>query len=291
MAHALRDDDDFEALRDQALSLRAAGLSRRQIRDRIQVHNNDLLNRLLEGEPPPDRPRHPRAKDDLRARARELRLQGWTYDRIQLELGCSKSSISLWVRDLPTPERRKRTREEASAIAKRGWEVTMRLRDEERRRTKEAAAAEIGALSDRELFLLGVGLYWAEGSKTKPHLTQERVTFINSDPRMIEVYLAWLRLLGVTPDRLRLHVHIHETGDVEGAERFWTELVGTDATALGTTYLKRHNPKTNRKNLGQDYRGCLVIRVLGSAELYRRIEGWWYGIVLSAREADPSHRT
>ncbi|MER5655157.1 hypothetical protein ABT076_19305 [Streptomyces sp. NPDC002131] len=291
MAHARRDDDDFEALRDQALSLRAAGLSRRQIRDRIQVHNNDLLNRLLEGEPPPDRPRHPRAKDDLRARARELRLQGWTYDRIQLELGCSKSSISLWVRDLPTPERRKRTREEASAIAKRGWEVTMRLRDEERRRTKEAAAAEIGALSDRELFLLGVGLYWAEGSKTKPHLTQERVTFINSDPRMIEVYLAWLRLLGVTPDRLRLHVHIHETGDVEGAERFWTELVGTDATALGKTYLKRHNPKTNRKNLGQDYRGCLVIRVLGSAELYRRIEGWWYGIVLSAREADPSHRT
>ncbi|MFG3169533.1 hypothetical protein [Streptomyces sp. NPDC048200] len=290
MAHARREDDDFEALRDQALSLRAAGLSRRQIRDRIQVYNNDLLNRLLEGEPSPDRPRHPRAKDDLRARARELRLQGWTYDRIQLELGCSKSSISLWVRDLPTPERRKRTREEASAIAKRGWEVTMRLRDEERRRTKEAAAAEIGALSDRELFLLGVGLYWAEGSKTKPHLTQERVTFINSDPRMIEVYLAWLRLLGVTPDRLRLHVHIHETGDVEGAERFWTELVGTDATALGKTYLKRHNPKTNRKNLGQDYRGCLVIRVLGSAELYRRIEGWWYGIVLSAREADPSHR-
>ncbi|MGW6491323.1 hypothetical protein [Streptomyces sp. NPDC055056] len=291
MAHARRDVDDFEALRDQALSLRAAGLSRRQIRDRIQVHNNDLLNRLLEGEPPPDRPRHPRAKDDLRTRARELRLQGWTYDRIQLELGCSKSSISLWVRDLPTPERRKRTREEASAIAKRGWEVTMRLRDEERRRTKEAAAAEIGALSDRELFLLGVGLYWAEGSKTKPHLTQERVTFINSDPRMIEVYLAWLRLLGVTPDRLRLHVHIHETGDVEGAERFWTERVGTDATALGKTYLKRHNPKTNRKNLGQDYRGCLVIRVLGSAELYRRIEGWWYGIVLSAREAGPSNRT
>ncbi|MFG2307759.1 hypothetical protein ACGFS9_03565 [Streptomyces sp. NPDC048566] len=290
MAHARRDFDDFEALRDQALSLRAAGLSRRQIRDRIQVHNNDPLNRLLEGEPLPDRPRHPRAKDDLRARARELRLQGWTYDRIQLELGCSKGSISLWVRDLPTPERRKRTREEASAIAKRGWEVTMRLRDEERRRTKDAAATEIGALSDRELFLLGVGLYWAEGSKTKPHLTQERVTFTNSDPRMIEVYLAWLRLLGVSPDRLRLHVHIHETGDIEGAERFWTELVGTDATALGRTYLKRHNPKTNRKNLGRDYRGCLVIRVLGSAELYRRIEGWWYGIVLSAREASSSNR-
>ncbi|MET7742325.1 hypothetical protein [Streptomyces sp. NPDC005385] len=283
MAHAQRGYDDFEALREQAQSLRRAGLSRRRIRDRIQVHNNDILNRLLDGDPPPDRPRHPRARDDLRARARELRLQGWTYDRIQIELGCSKSSISLWVRDLPRPERRKRTREEASAIAKRGWEATMRLRDEERQRTKQAATAEIGSLSDRELFLLGVGLYWAEGSKTKPHLTQERVTFINSDPHMIEVYLAWLRLLGVSSDRLRLHVHIHESGDVEGAERFWAELVGADAPALGKTYLKRHNPKTNRKNLGQDYRGCLAIRVLGSAELYRRIEGWWYGIVLSAR--------
>ncbi|MFF0186627.1 hypothetical protein [Streptomyces sp. NPDC005244] len=283
MAHAQRGYGDYEALREQAQSLRRAGLSRRRIRDRIQVHNNDILNRLLDGDPPPDRPRHPRARDDLRARARELRLQGWTYDRIQIELGCSKSSISLWVRDLPRPERRKRTREEASAIAKRGWEATMRLRDEERQRTKQAATAEIGSLSDRELFLLGVGLYWAEGSKTKPHLTQERVTFINSDPHMIEVYLAWLRLLGVSSDRLRLHVHIHESGDVEGAERFWAELVGADAPALGKTYLKRHNPKTNRKNLGQDYRGCLVIRVLGSAELYRRIEGWWYGIVLSAR--------
>ena len=52
-----------------------------------------------------------------------------------------------------------------------------------------------------------MGLYWAEGSKTKPHARSERVTFINSDPDMIEVYLAWLRLLGVAPDRLRFHVH------------------------------------------------------------------------------------
>ncbi|PSK53419.1 hypothetical protein B0E38_04203 [Streptomyces sp. 111WW2] len=29
----------------------------------------------------------PRAKDDLRAKARELSLQGWTYDQIEPELG------------------------------------------------------------------------------------------------------------------------------------------------------------------------------------------------------------
>ncbi len=105
---------DFEGLREQAVALRREGLSRRQIRDRLHVDNNDLLNRLLEGEPAPEWTKRPHAKDDVRAKARELRLQGMTYDQIQVELGCSKGSISLWVRDLPKPQR-KRTREESSA--------------------------------------------------------------------------------------------------------------------------------------------------------------------------------
>lgn len=272
---------DFDSLRGQAVALRREGLSRRQIRDRLHIHNNDILNRLLEGEPPPDWTRRPNAKDDLRAKARELRLQGLTYDQIQLELGCSKSSISLWVRDLPKPP--PRTREQASAIAKRGWEATLRRREMERQQTKLDAANEIGTRSDRELFLVGVGLYWSEGSKSKVYSPSERVTFINSDPRMIEIYLAWLRLLGVTDDRLRFHVHIHESADADAAERFRADLVGADASAFGKTSLKKHNPKTNRKNVGESYRGCLTVRVQQGADLYRRIEGWWYGIVLGAK--------
>jgi len=38
--------------------------------------------------------------------------------------------------------------------------------------------------------------------------------------------------------------------------------------------LKRHNPKTVRKNVGDSYRGCLRINVRRSSGLYRRIEGW-----------------
>ncbi|MEU8917034.1 hypothetical protein [Streptomyces nigrescens] len=280
MPNPHRGRPDYESLRPQAVALRRAGLSRRQIRDRLHLHNNDILNRLLEGVPAPDWTRRPNAKDDLRARARELRKQGLTYDRIQVELGCSKSSISLWVRDLPKPPAR--TREEASAIARRGWEATLERRDEARRRTKQAATREIGELTDRELFLIGVGLYWSEGSKSKPYRLSERVIFINSDPDMIRVYLAWLRLLGVSMERLRFHVHIHESADVEAAEQFWADLTGVAPSAFGKTTLKKHNPKTVRKNVGADYHGCLMIRVLQCAELYRRIEGWWYGIVLGA---------
>ncbi|MFF3607551.1 hypothetical protein [Streptomyces sp. NPDC002463] len=281
---------DFENLREQAVTLRREGLSRRQIRDRLHVDNNDILNRLLEGEPPPEWTKRPNAKDDLRDRARELRLQGMTYDQIQVELGCSKSSISLWVRDLPKPDR-KRTREEASEIARRGWEPTMRRREENRQSVKRAAAEEIGAMSERELFLLGVGLYWAEGTKDKPHARRERMTFVNSDPGMIRVFTAWLDLLGVEPERRKYCVMIHETADAGDAERYWGDLVGADPSAFGKTTIKRHNPRTNRKNVNADYHGCLAIRILGSADLYRRIEGAWCGIVGAVPISLPGNRT
>ncbi|MGW2922744.1 hypothetical protein ACWDBF_33420 [Streptomyces angustmyceticus] len=281
MPHTRRDHPDYEALRPQVVALRRAGLSRRQIRDRLHVHNNDILNRLLDGVPAPDWTRRPNAKDDLRARARELRKQGRTYDEIQVELGCSKSSISLWVRDLPKPP--PRTPEEASAIARRGWEATLKRREEERQRTKAAATRDIGTLSDRDLFIAGVALYWAEGTKDKPYARREGVIFVNSDPDVIQLYLAWLDLLGVEPERIGYRVMIHRTADVAGAERHWADLVGVEVAALQKTTIKKHNPKTVRKNTGEDYHGCLVIRVLQSADLYRRIEGWWYGIVLGAK--------
>ncbi|MFM9371642.1 helix-turn-helix domain-containing protein [Streptomyces sp. Da 82-17] len=267
---------DLETLRQQAIELRRAGLSLREIRNELKVYNNDLLNHLVNGEPSPAR-RH-RAKDDLRARARELRLQGWTYNRIQEELGCSKSSISLWVRDLPRPEGA-RSLEEASALSKRAWEEKLQIRDEERSRIKREAAAQIGEMTDRELFMTGVALYWAEGSKDKSHQRRESLQFINSDPDVITLYLAWLDLLDVPRERVRFRVSIHESADVERAEQFWADLAGIDVGELQRTTLKKHNPKTNRKNTGDGYHGCLVIYVLQSADLYRRMEGAWCGIV------------
>ncbi|MEU5219077.1 hypothetical protein AB0G79_23155 [Streptomyces sp. NPDC020807] len=164
---------DFEGLREQAVALRREGLSRRQIRDRLHVDNNDLLNRLLEGEPPPEWTKRPNAKDDLR----------------------------------------------------------------------------------------------------------ERVVFVNSDAGMIRVFVAWLDLLDIEVERRRYHVMIHETGNAPDAERHWAEAVGASPSAFGKTSTKRHNPRTNRQNVGTGYHGCLAIRILGSADLYRRIEGAWCGIV------------
>ncbi|MEU1445697.1 MULTISPECIES: hypothetical protein [Streptomyces] len=284
MAHPQNKYADFETLRERATTLRRAGLSLRQIRDELQVHNKETLQRLVAGEPPPEWTKRPNAKDDLRDRARELRGQGWTYNEIQAELGCSKSSVSLWVRDLPHPEPRC-TPEEQRARMNAGLARLRAEQDRVREETKRAAAAAIGKLTDRELFLVGVGLYWAEGAKDKPYSRREQVLFVNSDPGMISVFLAWLDLLQVERERLRFRVMIHESADVHAAERFWADHVGADGSSFNKSTLKKHNPKTVRKNVGDNYRGCLVIHVLQSADLYRRIEGAWYGIVLGADSA------
>ncbi|QDQ12000.1 hypothetical protein [Streptomyces spectabilis] len=273
---------DFASLRHRAITLRRAGLSLRQIADALQVRSKDLLQRLVEGEPAPEWTKRPRAKDALRERARELRLKGWTYNQIQAELGCSKSSVSLWVRDLPKPEPRY-TPEEQRALMNAGLRRLRAAQDQERAETKRSAHEEIGDLTDRELFLAGVALYWAEGQKSKPYARRERAVFVNSDPGVIKVYLAWLDLLGVSTDRLRLRVLIHETADVDEAHRYWAALVRVDVAVFGKPTLKRHNPKTVRKNTNDDYHGCLVISVSQSARLYLRVEGWWAGIAAHAR--------
>ncbi|MGH9245766.1 MAG: helix-turn-helix domain-containing protein, partial [Acidimicrobiales bacterium] len=45
-----------------------------------------------------------RGKVTEQERARELRAAGWTYNEICAELGVCKSSVSLWVRDIPVDE-------------------------------------------------------------------------------------------------------------------------------------------------------------------------------------------
>lgn len=281
---------DFENLRAQAITLRRQGMSLRQIRDHLKIHNNDLLNRLVHGEPAPEWTKRPNAKDDLRERARELRLQGWTYSEIQAELGCSKSSVSLWVRDLPRPEA-KCSPEEQLARMNAGLTRLRAAQNQDRTATKQAAADAIGALTKRELFIAGVAQYWAEGAKDKPHRRSEVLQFINSDPNVIRLFLRWPDLLEVPRSRLTLRVSIHETANVRSAENFWADVAGVDVAAFSRATLKKHNPRTVRKNTGDTYRGCLVIYVRQSAELYRRMEGAWYGIVGAGSAVDLVNRT
>jgi transposase len=119
----MRSQAELNDLRQRAIALRREGKSRREIKAILGPMSNSTLNDALAGEPPPDWTRRPRAKDGLRAAARELRARGLDYADIAASLGVAKSSVSLWVRDLPTPPRLSyaECRKRAAAGAREYW--------------------------------------------------------------------------------------------------------------------------------------------------------------------------
>jgi transcriptional regulator with XRE-family HTH domain len=263
-------------LREQAIALRRAGRSRREIKDLLGIGSNQMLNEALRGEPPQPWTWRPNAKDDLRARARELRRQGLAYHQIVAELGVSKSTVSAWVSDMPRPDRLSYEaccKRQAEAVA-RYWAAERPLREAGREAISAAAAAQIGTLNDRETLIAGAIAYWCEGVKNKPYRRHDRVNFINSDPVMIKFFLRFLDVAGIPREQVIFRVYVHESADVGAAQRFWLDVTRAHPTQFRSPTLKRHNPRTVRKNTGDDYHGCLRIDVRRSADLYRKIEGW-----------------
>lgn len=277
----MRTTQEMATLRQRIVQLRREGKSRREIKELLGPMSNSTLDDALRGEPPPEWTRRPNAKDELRARARELRTQGLDYEEIAAALGVAKSSVSLWVRDLPRPvglsyeECRKR----AAEGARRYWAAERPVREASRIAAREAAGAEIGSLTERELIIAGAIAYWCEGTKNKPGRRADRVVFMNSDPGLIRFFLRFLQITGSSKEDTIFRVYIHENANVQAAQRFWLEVTGASANQFRTPALKHHNPKTIRKNVGEDYHGCLRIDVRRSSTLYRQIEGWSAAIV------------
>ena len=286
----MRSKQELDHLREQAVVLRRQGKSRRQIKEILGPMSNATLNEALQGEPPPEWTLRPRAKDDLRASARALRTQGLDYEEIAAALGVAKSSVSLWVRDLPRPARlsyaecRKRSAEGAS----RYWAAERPVREARRAAVREAAAAEIGELTDRDLLIAGAIAYWCEGTKSKPGRRRDRVVFINSDPSLIQFFLRFLVVAGSSSENLTFRVYIHENADASSAELFWLKVTGARPEQFLRPILKRHRPTTVRKNVGEGYHGCLRIDIRRSSDLYHKIEGWAGAITASRPETEPA---
>ena len=225
-----------------------------------------------------------------REQAIELRRKGLSYREIMDRIGGSMASMSLWLRNIPLPpEHRARMRQRHLAAAKRTGESLRRRRLEKEERIRREAAAELGRVTARDVFIAGVAIYAAEGSKQKPWQTGSNTVLINSDPRMILLFLRWLEVIGVVRSGLTFRVAIHETADHVAAVDFWSRVVGVPSEQFLRTTLKRGNPKTRRRNVGASYRGCLVVGVRRSTDLTRRIDGWFDALVRrSAKPFDES---
>jgi len=225
-------------------------------------------------------------KMDLRARARQLRLENWSVNDIAVEVGVARSTAWLWVRDLPLDRDSERAREKRARgklLTDGRWAEHRKTRDADHAAAVAAAAAEVGELTEREIALQGAAIYWCEGAKAKPWRPHDnQVTFTNSDPGLIDLFLAFLRVAGIDGDRVQCRVAIHESADTDAVAAWWAERCGVPLERFQPPTIKRHAPATKRQNVSDDYHGCLVVRVSRPRSLYWRMEGLMEGIVAAA---------
>jgi hypothetical protein len=269
----------------QARLLRRQGKTYDEIREVIGPIDDTTLFRWLRGiARPPETNRTGMAKPELRRKARQMRGQGFTTSEITEATGIGSGTICAWTKDIglsPQAEKRRKDRIRVSRDV-----VAKSLHDravKRSRATADKAKDSFGRLSERDLFLAGVCLYWAEGSKEKPWRRGGRVIFTNSDASVIRVFLRWLDLVGIPSEDRRYRLTIHESVDVALHEAWWADQLGIRPSEFQRVTLKRHNPKPRRYNVEDAYHGCLVVKVARSRELYDRITGFWEGIAEGSR--------
>src|SRR4051812_5682566 len=208
-----------------------------------------------------------RSKTVEQERARHLRAGGMTMPDIAAALGVSRSSVSLWTRDVPVEPRARRpalSRRPSSLAVAKQREIDDLLAEGRQR---------IGQLTDREFLMAGAALYAGEGSKR-----DGAVQFTNADPRMIRFFCAWLRRF-FTPDeaRLRARIYLHEGLDLDRAEDYWSEVTGIPRDQFRKPYRAvakagiRHN-----KHLW----GCATVDY-GSSRAHRQVMGLVHALLSS----------
>jgi len=201
-----------------------------------------------------------RGKLAEREQARLLRAEGRTLAEIAARLGVSKSSVSLWVRDVDFEPRARVTharRREPNALQRRKQAEIDRLVEEGR--------ARVGQLSEREFLMAGVALYAGEGTKQ-----DGAVRFANSDPRMVGFFCAWLRhFFEIDESRLRVRLYLHEGLDLSAAMAYWSAVTRIPESQFGKPYRAVPDPSIRH---AKHVHGCVSVGYSCSAT-HRSIMG------------------
>jgi len=147
-----------------------------------------------------------------REEARRLRAQdGLSLNEIARLVSSAKSSVSLWVRDVPLSEaQQERLRLRISQRPGRGHLV----RDRRVAAWGQEAISQWDALCRNTLFHTGLGLYLGEGHKTS--LTYVGVT--NADPALIRMAARFFTMLGHPESRLKYSVYVTRGCDIDAVK-------------------------------------------------------------------------
>lgn len=178
----------------------------------------------------------------LRAKAINLRLNGFTYGQIKRKLGLSKSTLSDWLRNLPLTEDQLKklalNREISEDIRVEKFRDTFRKK--RLRRLQEILNEQVGELlplSEKELLIAGLFLYWGEGEKK-----HGRIAISNTDPRIVKFAIYWMTdSLKIPKDKIKATLHLYKDMDVYETTKFWSNVLDIPPTQFNKPYVKTSN--------------------------------------------------
>jgi hypothetical protein len=98
------------------------------------------------------------------------------------------------------------------------------------------------------IIFAGLFLYWAEGTKSR----QGSVELTNTNPGMLQFFLKWLELVGVSRDSVRIKLHLYEDMDVVKQHAFWVKTLQVKKSQFNKPYIKKttHAAITYRTGFG-----------------------------------------
>lgn len=200
-------------------------------------------------------------KTEERLLARELRATGWSIKEIEQRLSVSRSSVSLWVRDVELgPEQRSRLLAKARLGPLVAAERKAATAREARRGYQEAG--RILARERNATYVAGCMLYWAEGSKAR-----NSVQLTNSDPDLLAYFVQFLRdHFEVQNSRLRLSCnlfadHVERQRQIED---FWLWHLGLGRESLRASTVNRYSKYSQKKRKNKLPYGTAALRVHSS---------------------------
>lgn len=225
-------------------------------------------------------------------KALKLRLSGYSYNQIKLELGIPKSTLSGWLTGLHLSSKaNEKIAERVHSASLKGLikrnENQTRLAIENMRNIRTISREEIKKPTLNELRLIGIALYWAEGYK-RPMLrngrerTYHAVALTNSDPKLITVFLRFLReVCGVSNDKINADIRIYEHMNGNELLKFWQKVTGIPSENFGKIYYGVSKSSLGKRPYNRLPYGTVMIRV-NSTNLFHKIMGWIEGLALQS---------
>lgn len=122
--------------------------------------------------------------EELKERAKQLRLQGMSIKKIAKQLGIANSTASLWTRGITL------TDDQREKLIKRIITDEQAVAHGNLFRNRRLAAQNIGrerVYKEDPLYLAGCMLYWGEGNKSK-----NAITLANAEPAMLILFKKFL---------------------------------------------------------------------------------------------------